>query len=802
MTTLLASLAYFLILGFFGAPFGLWLIGALAVEYVADAPMWLSGATFLIGLLFLIRPLRAVVISRPLMWVLKKVNLIPEISETEKQAIEAGTAWVEKEFFSGVPNLKSILSQPLPTLTAEEKSFIDNQVEVLCQMVDDWKVWQERDLSPEIWAYIRDQKFLGLIIPKKYGGLGFSAYAHSEVIKKLASRSFVVAIYVMVPNSLGPAELLNHYGTDEQKDYYLPRLASGVEIPCFALTEVSAGSDAGNVSATGTLFKKDGVLSIRLNWDKRYTSLAKISTLIGLAFHLKDPEKLLGGEEDVGITCALIPSNSEGITLDKRHDPLGVPFYNCPSQGRDVIVPATAIVGGTPNAGKGWIMLMECLAAGRGISFPAQMAGSSQLSLRYVVPYSQIRDQFGVSISKFDGIQKPLSEVVSFTYLLEALRTYTLSALHQGLKPAVIASIAKFYSTEHSRKLINHVMDILGGAGISLGPKNKVASYYIAAPISITVEGANILTRCLMIFGQGAFRAHPFAFPMIDGLAKNDVTLFDRSFFGLVGHGVQNFIRSVLLSITRGWIALPFSFKKQSRYYRKMIWASATFAFYTDLAMGSLGGKLKTKEHITGRFADIVSYLYLSASVLRKYESEGEKAEDWPTVSYTLDYLFHEIEVAFQGLYGNFPVPVLGFLLRGPVLLWSKLNPLADSVSDLQVAKVMKSVEEHPEIITRMTQGTFVSKDPNDHLNLLEAAAITYRELEPTLRAMKHHHHDKTATPPTAEQLAILKRWNTIKNAVVQVDDFSEAEYHHRTETPENKNQTFSQSSGLKTALR
>jgi acyl-CoA dehydrogenase len=799
---LIGTVIAILNLGFFGAPFFVWAAVAVGFEFLAGASGTLLFFTGLVSLIFIVQPLRAQIISRGLMAIFKKIKIIPEISETEKQAIEAGTAWVEKDFFSGVPDLKTILSQPVPTLTLEEESFLNHQVETLCQMVDDWKLWKERDLSANAWAYIRKEKFLGMIIPKEYGGLGFSAVAHSAVVKKLASRSFVAGIYVMVPNSLGPAELLNHYGTKEQKDYYLPRLASGEDVPCFALTEVTAGSDAGNVSATGVLFKNNGVLSIRINWEKRYTSLAKISTLMGMAFHLKDPESLLGGKEDLGITCALVPTATPGITIDKRHDPLGVPFYNCPSTGKDVVVEADSIVGGIGNAGKGWMMLMECLAAGRGISFPAAMAGSTQLATRYVVPYSQVREQFGVSLAKFEGIQKPLSEIVSFTYMLEALRTYTLSALSQGLKPAVIASIAKYYSTEYSRKIMNHAMDILGGAGISMGPKNKIAPFYIAAPISITVEGANILTRCLMIFGQGAFRAHPFAFPMIDGLQKNDVALFDRSFFGLIGHGVQAFTRSVLLSLTRGWLAHPLSFRKQSTYYRRISWASATFALYTDIAMGSLGGKLKTKENLTGRFADVVSYLYLASAVLRKYESEGEKTEDWATVSYTLNYLFREIETAFQGIYGNFPVPVLGTFLRGPMLLWSKLNPLADPVSDQNVTDLMNSLHANPEIISRMTAGTFSSADPKDHLNLLEGAAVTFRKVEPILREEKKSRtHGPLNWQPSPEQLALLNQWRALKLQIVAVDEFNESEYHHWGVAPPSPDQASLMNSGLTLAM-
>jgi acyl-CoA dehydrogenase len=732
-----------------------------------------------IGLLFLmvIPPLRRPILSRPILFMMKKMNMVPTISETEQQAIEAGTAWMEKEFFRGNPNLDTLLSQPVPTLTAEEQKFLNEQVETVCLMIDDWKLWRTRELPKDVWDYIRKEKFLGMIIPKAYGGLEFSPYAQSEVVKKLASRSFVIAIYVMVPNSLGPGELILHYGTDEQKKYFLPRLANGEDIPCFALTETTAGSDAGNMQSTGILFRKNGEVYIRLNWNKRYITLAKISTLMGVAFHLHDPEKILGDKADIGITCALVPSNAAGVKLETRHDPLGVPFYNCPTIGVNVEVPLSAVVGGASGVGKGWIMLMECLAAGRGISFPAQVAGSTQVTARFTVPYAQVREQFGVPIAKFEGIQKPLARVVSNTYLCEALRKYTLSALNQGVKPAVIASIAKYHSTETSRKIINDAMDIVGGAGISVGPRNKIAPFSIAAPISITVEGANILTRCLMIFGQGAFRAHPHAFPMISGLQKNNIVQFDKAIFGLIAHFFSNLVRSILFSISRGWFSMPFSFKKQSAYYRKIKWASATFALFTDISMGALGGSLKFKESITARFADILSDLYLAVAVLRKYESEGEKIEDWPVVKHALDQLFHDVEIAFQEVFDNFPHKILGPVFRCSLLYWSRLNPIGSAVKDQQVEQVMHTVlgAKGEAFMKRLSQGIFEPKDKMDQLILVEAAAELYKNVEPLLKKRKKK------IELTSDEKARLQEWDAVKLEVVQVDEFTDEEYHSRT---------------------
>jgi acyl-CoA dehydrogenase len=712
---------------------------------------------------------------------MKKMNLVPAISETEKQAIEAGAAWMEKEFFSGKPSIQTLLNQPVPKLTKEEQDFLNHQVETLCLMIDDWKLWSTKKLPDDVWDYICKEKFLGMIIPKAFGGLEFSPYAQSEVIKKIASKSFVVAIYVMVPNSLGPGELILHYGTDEQKKTYLPMLAIGKEVPCFALTETTAGSDAGNLQSTGVLFKKNNEIYIRLNWDKRYITLAKISTLMGVAFHLQDPEKLLGDQVKLGITCALVPSHAPGVSVDTRHDPLGVPFYNCPTRGVNVEIPLSSVVGGAKGVGKGWLMLMECLAAGRGIAFPAQMAGSSQVVLRYTAAYAQVREQFGVPISKFEGIQKPLSRIVTGTYLNEALRMYAASALNQGVKSAVIASISKYFSTENSRKMMNDVMDILGGAAISVGPRNKVASYYLATPISITVEGANILTRCLMIFGQGAFRAHPFAFPMIDGIQKNNLIQFDRAFFGFIGHGVGSFCRSVIYSLTRGWAAMPFSFKKQSQYYRKIKWGSATFALYTDISMGALGGGLKFKESLTGRFADVVSSLYLAAAVLRKYEVEGEKSADWPVVKATLDQLFFEVELAFQEIYSNFPHPILGPLLKCFALPYSRINPIGTSVKDVQVEQIMKTIygADSSEFMKNISKGIFEPKDPNDQFNVMESASAFYQNVESILKKRKRVGFDAL----TDSEKKLISEWNQLKLAAVKVDEFTEEQYYspHRS---------------------
>ncbi|MGZ3722361.1 MAG: acyl-CoA dehydrogenase, partial [Bdellovibrionales bacterium] len=606
--------------GYFGLPFVVWaVLGAVALAgFGAPLPLFLFGVA--VALVFLITPVRRMLVSSVVMKTMTALKLIPHISATERTALEAGVVWMEAELFSGHPNFKTMLDQPYHELSAEEQSFLDNEVDQLCEMVDDYKFFKTKVMDPKVWEFIRRKGFLGMIIPKEYGGKGFSHSMHSSVIQKISSRSIGTVIYVMVPNSLGPAELLNHYGTDAQKKRYLPRLASGDEIPCFGLTEPSAGSDAGGITSEGILFKgDDGKLYIRLNWNKRWITLAAISTLIGLAFKLKDPENLLGKGEDLGITCALIPSNLKGVEIGDRHDPMGVPFHNCPTHGHDVIINAEdQVIGGIAGAGHGWKMLMECLGAGRGISLPGQAAGGAKLVARVAGNHSAIRKQFGMPIGRFEGVEEPLARIAGGAYYLEALRKYVLSALDQGIAPPVVTAIAKYNATEVGRTIINDGMDVLGGAGISMGERNTLAVTYIGTPIGITVEGANILTRTLMIFGQGALRAHPFAFKEVNSIERGDLKGFDEAFWGHMGHIVRNLIRCVFLSVTRAHLVMSPVGGPSRRYIQKLNWVSASFAIMTDLSMGMLGGKLKIKEKLTGRFADILSWMFIATAVIKR----------------------------------------------------------------------------------------------------------------------------------------------------------------------------------------
>lgn len=718
-----AGILIFSILGFIGAPLLVWILTIGLLMWGFSAPIWMWAVLGLLTLLFAVKPIRKMTLSYGIMKLMKAMNFLPVISETERTAIDAGTVWVDGELFSGNPNFKRILSESYPDLTEKEQAFLDNQVEKLCEMTNDWEVFQNRDLPPHVWDYLRKEKFFGLIIPEEYGGLGFSALANSATVAKVTSRCGPLSTTVMVPNSLGPAELLIHYGTKEQKEYYLPRLAVGDEIPCFALTEPNAGSDAGSITSNGVVFKgEDDKLYLKLNWDKRYITLAAISTVLGLAFKLSDPQNLLGKGEELGITCALIPSNTPGVSLGMRHDPLGVPFYNCPTSGKDVIVPIDVIIGGTEGAGNGWKMLMESLAAGRGISLPASSAGGTKSVLRVASAYAAIRKQFGLSIGKFEGIEEPLARIAGYAYILEAARKFTCGALQKGAKPAVITAIAKYNFTETFRLAMNDAMDILGGAAISKGPRNLLAHGYMSVPVSITVEGANILTRTLMIFGQGAIRCHPYALKEIEALTSNDLSKFDDAFWNHIGHVVKNKCRAFLLSITRGRLASSPVSGPAAIYFKKMAWSSASFAFVSDVALGSLGGALKVREKLTGRFADVLSWMYLGTAVLKRFEAEGRRKEDEPFLHYSMQLAFSNIQIAFDGIFRHMDAPIIGWFFRNPIAFWSRLNPISTPPSDKIGHHIARVMQVPGTVRDRITDGIFISDDVEDALGRLENA--------------------------------------------------------------------------------
>ncbi|PIU00840.1 MAG: acyl-CoA dehydrogenase [Bdellovibrionales bacterium CG10_big_fil_rev_8_21_14_0_10_45_34] len=785
------------LLGFWRVPLIVWSIVVLGGLYLLGVDPVAIFVVFAVALLFNIPAIRQVLVSSIVMKIMRALKIVPNISQTERTALDAGVVWAEGELFSGKPNFTWLMNEPYPQLTPEEKAFMDGPVERLCAAIDDWDVWQKRELSKEAWDIIKKEKFLGMIIPKEYGGLGFSALAHSEVISKMASRSIPATITIMVPNSLGPAELLVHYGTEEQKKKYLSKLATGEEIPCFALTEPTAGSDAGAIQASGIIFKgPDGKLMMRLNWNKRWITLAAISTTLGLAFRLKDPDNILGKGEDLGITCALIPSNTPGVVLGKRHDPLGVPFYNCPTQGHDVVVPVDCIVGGLEGgAGKGWLMLMESLAAGRGISLPAQSIGGTKAAMRAVSAHAKVRKQFGLSIGKFEGIEEPLARIAGYTYLMEGFRRYVLGGLDQGLKPPVVTAIAKYHMTELGRKGVNDALDILGGAGISLGPRNLLAPYYMAMPIGITVEGANILTRTLIIFGQGALRAHPYAYKEVDAIERGDLKAFDRAFWGHIGHVINNTCRALILSVSRGYLASRNGESKIGRDFQKLAWISASFAILADIAMGTLGGKLKTKEKITGRFADILSWMFITTAVLRRWIADGRRESDIPFVKFATNTCYYECQRAFDGIYSNLSVPGLSWIFKGVIRSWSGLNSLGGEMPDTLTHEISDMVLNDFDIRDRLSEGIYMPTDPNQALARLERAFTAVCKAETAEKKIRKAIRTKQLPKKkvrdlideavsknviSAEEKEILSKSEELRLDAIQVDDFTQEEYVSR----------------------
>ena len=793
----LASVGVFGLLGYTGGRLWIWSLAIIALLYGLGAPVWLLVGGAAVLAVLVVTPVRRALLSTAVMRFLEATNMLPRISQTERIAIEAGNVWVEGELFSGRPDFKRILAQPYPRLNREEQAFIDGPVEELCRTVTGWQVYVQREIPQEIWDIIRRDRLFGLIVPREYGGHRFSAAANSAVVSKLAAHCYPMAVTVMVPNSLGPAELLIHYGTRAQKEYYLPRLADATLTPAFALTEPSAGSDAGAIRAHGVVFRDvDGQKKIRLNWNKRYITLVAAANLLGLAIKLRDPENLLGKGENPGITCVLVHADTPGVVTGDRHDPLGVPFINGPTQGRDVIVPADAIVGGADGAGCGWRMLMECLAAGRGISLPAIAVGSVKGVFLAASAHAKVRRQFGLSLGTFEGIQEALARIGGFTYLMDAARTYTVGAIDQGAAPAVVTAIVKYNLTELNRKAVNDGMDIMAGNGISLGPRNTMAQNYLSIPIAITVEGANILTRTLMIFGQGAIRCHPWAYREISALERRDVRTFDHVFWNHVGHVVRNGFRSVLLGLSRGRLASAAGLRgPAARYVRRLKWASASFAFLADVALISLGGQLKRKEMVTGRFADIFSMMYLAAATIRRFEAEGRRTEDRPYFHWSMEYAFARIQAAFDELYANMKVPGLTWLFRGPVLVCSRINSMGQGPGDKLNREVARLMQTSGAQRMRMTSGCYRPPADKPGLGKLQAAFELACEADKIMvgvsRAVRAGVLAKrpTDTLPeraaatgiiTAEQLAFIKRADAARWDAIQVDTFDLETYLRR----------------------
>ena len=705
----------------------LWLWAVLTLALLGAC--WLLGAdptataiaailVAAIALPLLLAPLRKALITTPLLKFYTK--LLPPLSDTERTALESGTVGFEGELFSGRPAWNKLLDLPKPELTAEEKAYLDGPCEELCRMVDDWDITHVRaDLPPELWDFVKRSKFFGLNIPKEYGGLGFSALMNHKVIQKLASISTVVSSTVGVPNSLGPAELLMHYGTEEQKRHYLPRLADGREVPCFALTGPFAGSDATSIPDYGIVCKGqwhgEEVLGFRLSLDKRYITLAPVATLIGVAFRMYDPDGLLGGERDIGISLALVPRDVEGLEIGRRHFPLNSPFQNGPIRGRDIFIPLTQLIGGQAYAGKGWQMLMECLSIGRSITLPSTASGGAKSGAVVTGAYARIRKQFGLSVGRFEGVQEALARIAGKAYAISALSQATAAAVARGENPAVPSTIAKYHCTEMGREVSRDVMDILGGKGIILGPRNFAGRPWQAAPIMITVEGANIMTRSLMIFGQGAILCHPWVMKEMKAAQLEDpkrrIDEFDRNLFGHIGYAISNAVRSWWYGLTAARLGSAPGDAYTHRYFRKLNRYSAALAVMADTSMLLLGGKLKFKESLSGRLGDVLSQLYIASDMLKRYQDEGSPEGDQPLLAWAFHDAVNKIETALSGALRNFPIRPVGWLLWLLIFPWGRRStPPSDRLGHRAASLLMNPCDARE----RLAEGVFLAPTANN----------------------------------------------------------------------------------------
>lgn len=677
-------------------------------------------------------------ISAPILKIFRKVT--PNLSETEQTALEAGTVGFEGQLFSGKPDWSELLGQARPELSVDEKTFLDGPVERLCAQINEWQISHElADLPEDMWEFIKANKFFGMIIPKRYGGLQFSALAHSAVLQKIASMSATVSSTVAVPNSLGPAELLLHYGTEEQKDYYLPRLADGRDIPCFALTGPYAGSDATSLPDYGIVCKGEweggNVLGVRLNFDKRYITLAPVATIVGLAFRMLDPEHLLGDEDDLGITLALIPRDTDGLEIGRRHLPLNVPFQNGPVRGTDVFVPLSQLIGGPEMAGQGWRMLVECLSVGRAISLPSMATGGACAGVAATGAYSRIRKQFGLAIGRFEGVEEALARIGGLTYATTALSRATAAAVDRGEKPAVPSAIAKYHATEWGRQICTDAMDVHGGKGVILGPNNYLGRSWQGVPIMITVEGANIMTRSLMIFGQGAIRCHPYVLEEMQAAALPDygdrLRKFDDVLFKHIGFGFSNAVRSFVLGLTHSKIGSVPGDKYTRRYYRKLNRYSAALTLVADTSMLVLGGKLKFKEKISARLGDVLSYLYIASSMLKRYEDEGRPVSDQPLLAWAFHECTWRMQMALDGVIRNFPNRFVAFKLRALVFpLGRREVPPSDRLGHRVAALMMAPSEAR----SRLISGAYMTPTENNPIGRMNALLPDVIAAEPIER--------------------------------------------------------------------
>lgn len=751
----------------------------------------------LLAVLLWVRPLRQALLTRPIFSAYRK--MLPQMSQTERDALEAGTVWWEGELFQGKPDWQKLLDYPTPVLTPQEQSFLDNECEQACRMADDWQITQEQyDLPPALWHYLKAHGFLGMIIPQKYGGLGFSAYMHSQVVTKLSSRSSALSVSVMVPNSLGPAELLLHYGTEAQKDHYLPRLAKGQEVPAFALTSPWAGSDAASIPDYGVvctgLYQGREVLGMRVTWDKRYITLAPVCSILGLAFRLYDPDGLLGSDKDVGITCALVPHDHPGVETGRRHFPLNAMFMNGPTRGNEVFMPLDFIIGGPAMAGKGWRMLMECLAAGRSISLPSSNAGIAQVTTRAVGAYARVRSQFKMAVGKFEGVEEALARMGGHTYLMDAVRTMTAGAVDLGQKPSVASAIAKYHVSERARLVVNDGMDVIGGKGICLGPSNFLGRFYQQLPIAITVEGANILTRSLILFGQGAIRCHPWLLKEMqaaqDGDPARGLQAFDHALFKHIRFTAGNGLRAMRLGLlgSRSASIQAAVAPEMKAYYQQLSHLSAALALVADVSLLVLGGSLKRREKLSGRLGDVLAQMYLASCTLKRFEADGRVAQDAPLAHWAVQDSVYQAQKALDGVLANFPARGIAWALRRMVFPWGVPMQMPSDALGHEVAKLLIAPSATR---SRLTADCFVLRDEKDAVGVIELALHMTLEAEPIeekirqaekagrfLGNPKANVRDVAqlafdAGVITSEEWAVLQRRNHLRDLVVRVDDFS-----------------------------
>ena len=739
--------------------------------------------------------LRREKITRPLLGIYRR--MLPSMSDTEREALEAGSVWWDGELFSGMPDWDRLMTFPAPALSEAEQAFLDGPCEELCRMLDDWDICHVRaDMPKEVWDYIIEKRFFAMIIPKRYGGLEFSAYANAMVIAKLAGRSATASSTIGVPNSLGPAELLLHYGTEEQKNHYLPGLAAGTEIPCFALTSPEAGSDAAALVDNGVVCKGawDGeeIIGIRLNWNKRYITLAPVATVLGLAFKLYDPDHLIGDKDAYGITAALIPTSTPGVTVGRRHYPLTIPFLNGPTTGKDVFVPLDFIIGGREMAGKGWKMLVELLSVGRAITLPSTAAGGGQAAAYATGAYARIRKQFNTSISNFEGVGEALTRIAGNTYIMNAAISITSGAIDQGEKPAVPSAILKYHCTELGRKVAEDTMDVHGGKAIMLGPKNYAGRGFMATPIAITVEGANILTRSLIIYGQGAVRCHPFVLPEMaaasDEDAERGLIAFDEALFGHIGYAISNLARSFFLALTHAKFSRVPLNTPTRRFYQNINRYSATFALASDFAMLTLGGNLKKRELLSARLGDVLSSMYLASAVLKHFENQGRRATDLPLVEWSVRTLMYQAQEALHAFLRNFPNRWVATFLRFFIFPRGRTY---SAPSDEIGRKVVALITRPGEARERLCHNAYTTREPGNSLGLLEEALelaekyeATERELAKARRTGQLRSDDLGSQIVEAQQAGLidkdlaaeLRAYNDKVRALLAVDDFDSAE--------------------------